>query len=341
MNQQRFTWIDIAKGLGIFLVVLGHTIRGLISSDIMAWTTTTQFIDAWVYAFHMPLFFLLSGLLLFREVEKPWGTLVSDKVRSIAYPYVVWSVATLIIKTVLGPAVNEPQSISDLPLILYAPIGQFWFLYTLFILMISAAGLMKLGFKPWAILILAIAMYPGLLPIPDGPGVVVQTAAMAIYVAIGVNVGNDRNIRMLTSIPRLRLVAAAVAGLLVSSCAGWLQPTLRSQLLPALAVSGIMGTVALALLLERTKLSSIIASLGRYSMEIYLVHTIASAGVKIMLIRLVDVTDPAIHLILGTLAGVLLPIAMAIFCDWIGFRFAFRFPRRSKRPLAWQPMHKP
>jgi len=45
----RFGWIDIAKGLGIILVVVGHT--------------KCSNID-FIYSFHMPLFFIIAGFLL-------------------------------------------------------------------------------------------------------------------------------------------------------------------------------------------------------------------------------------------------------------------------------------
>ena len=46
---QRLGWLDAAKGLGIILVVIGHVwTRGPVRDTI--------------YAFHMPLFFLLAAL---------------------------------------------------------------------------------------------------------------------------------------------------------------------------------------------------------------------------------------------------------------------------------------
>ena len=44
----RLEWIDKAKGIGIILVILGHTI-------------CPPNIKFWLYSFHMPLFFFLSG----------------------------------------------------------------------------------------------------------------------------------------------------------------------------------------------------------------------------------------------------------------------------------------
>lgn len=48
--KERIEYIDIAKGIGILLVIAGHLFayRGPISR--------------WIFSFHMPLFFILSGI---------------------------------------------------------------------------------------------------------------------------------------------------------------------------------------------------------------------------------------------------------------------------------------
>ena len=47
-EQSRADWIDVLKGIGIILVVIGHV-------------NTKGFLVQWLYTFHMPLFFALSG----------------------------------------------------------------------------------------------------------------------------------------------------------------------------------------------------------------------------------------------------------------------------------------
>lgn len=49
-TQNRLEWVDVARGIGIIAVVVGH-----------AWTGGA--VHAAMYSFHMPLFFLLSGIL--------------------------------------------------------------------------------------------------------------------------------------------------------------------------------------------------------------------------------------------------------------------------------------
>jgi fucose 4-O-acetylase-like acetyltransferase len=325
----RVTWVDLAKGYGIILVVLAHAIRGLIYSDIMTWTPITRFVDAWIYAFHMPLFFFLSGLFLIRSTEKPWGAFVSDKLRTIAYPYFVWSVITVVIKAALGPITTHPYHLSDLPLILYDPIDQYWFLYVLFILLIAISALLKLGVSPWVVFVLAILIYPGLVPISYGLGVLATTSEMAIYIALGVIVGRDRDFRMISGIHVGWLVVGVVAGLMVASLAGLSELPYRHAFQPTFAVSGTVAVVALALLTDKAKLEAAIQFLGRHSLEIYVVHTIASAGVRITLLKFAHVSAPTPHLVLGTLAGLYIPIAVVLLFERVGLRFGFKLPRSA------------
>ena len=136
-RESRLNWVDTAKGLGIVLVVIGHVVGGLVSADLMNWTPTVQFVEAWIYSFHMPLFFFLSGLFLSRSVGKSsLLEFMSDKVRVVAYPYIVWSTLTVLLKSALGSIPNTPRELSDLFLLAYHPIDQYWFLYILFVLTI-------------------------------------------------------------------------------------------------------------------------------------------------------------------------------------------------------------
>lgn len=56
-QPNRIEWIDICKGIGIVLVVIGHTGIGQIST----------FGYNYIYSFHMPLFYFLSGLTFKNE----------------------------------------------------------------------------------------------------------------------------------------------------------------------------------------------------------------------------------------------------------------------------------
>mgnify|MGYP004503187389 CR=1 FL=1 len=68
----RIGWVDVAKGIAILLVIVGHTL----SSGGAPWRT--------VFSFHMPLFFILAGYT-FRA--RKWGELVPSSARRLLFPY--------------------------------------------------------------------------------------------------------------------------------------------------------------------------------------------------------------------------------------------------------------
>ena len=80
-NRKRLGWADRARGLAILLVVVGHT-------------CPPPYTTAFIYAFHMPLFFVLSGLFL--RVEEPFGAFVRKKMRTVLVPFVIYNLVLLV-----------------------------------------------------------------------------------------------------------------------------------------------------------------------------------------------------------------------------------------------------
>ncbi len=72
--ENRIEWIDIAKGIGIILVIAGHCFYLGYSYPL--------------YAFHMPLFFFLSGLL-FKDKKEEFGVFLKSKTKSLMRPWLI------------------------------------------------------------------------------------------------------------------------------------------------------------------------------------------------------------------------------------------------------------
>lgn len=66
--KKRINWIDALKGFGILLVIVGH-------SGCPAWLLH------WLYIFHMPLFFMLSGLMVKESESLRGGSGLSENSR--------------------------------------------------------------------------------------------------------------------------------------------------------------------------------------------------------------------------------------------------------------------
>ncbi len=76
----RVSWIDAAKGLGIVLIVLGH----ITSVE----TPSAPYV--FIYAFHVPLFFFVSGLTL-KPGREPFGAMLQSKFRTLLVPYLCYA----------------------------------------------------------------------------------------------------------------------------------------------------------------------------------------------------------------------------------------------------------
>ncbi len=91
-SNLRVRWIDMVKGFGIFLMVIGHA-SGL-----------PENIKLWIYGFHMPLFFILSGYTYGMFDEKKFKNkglyfIVKQKTKSYLKPYFILFFINLIIQT--------------------------------------------------------------------------------------------------------------------------------------------------------------------------------------------------------------------------------------------------
>lgn len=125
MNKQRIEWVDMAKGYGMLLVIFAHVFE-------------KQYAVHWyIYSFHMPLFFMLSGYFL--NCEKPFGEYIKGKAKSLLIPLytwglidVLWGIARALYK--LGTADLQTYGTTvSYQLLFQYPLSPGWFLACLFV----------------------------------------------------------------------------------------------------------------------------------------------------------------------------------------------------------------
>ena len=91
-SRSRLDYIDYAKGIGIMLVVLGHTNLVTDTDDMFA-----NSIGKAIYSFHMPLFFILTGMVTGlaekAHKDKPAHLDVKKLFFRLMIPYYFWSAA--------------------------------------------------------------------------------------------------------------------------------------------------------------------------------------------------------------------------------------------------------
>jgi fucose 4-O-acetylase-like acetyltransferase len=261
----------------------------------------------------MPLFFFLAGLFLPHSVrERSLVEFLNAKFRTIVYPYVVWSCLTIFLKASLGSIPNSPRTVGDLALIAYSPVEQYWFLYALSLQLLFFALALYANAPKWVIATgcLFLAMFG-----PSTGWAIFDTAlSYAIFFGAGVLIERWLNYNLALSQPLLALI-----------CVGCAVVPLVFPVQPFAAFAGICFSIALAQLLAN-RFSVPLEVLGQYSLEIYVMHTIASAGTRVLLLQ-ANVLSPAIHLVMGCLAGVFVPLYVGIVSRRY-FPYAFGIPAR-------------
>jgi len=128
--SKRIEYVDIAKGIGILLVVMGHNDFGLVS----------PFFYKLIYSFHMPLFFFVSGM--FFKADVPFFSMIRRRFDSLLKPYIA-IILIIYIMTISFTKVNFDMATLRVLKAIYAnghyiDWVQLWFLPHLFALNIFA-----------------------------------------------------------------------------------------------------------------------------------------------------------------------------------------------------------
>lgn len=88
MEGKRNTTLSICKGIGIILMVIGHA-------------RCPGRLCAFIYMFHMPLFFIASGYFFATKYTHSKWTFFKKKVRGLYLPFVEWSLIFLALHNIL------------------------------------------------------------------------------------------------------------------------------------------------------------------------------------------------------------------------------------------------
>ncbi|MDO4623708.1 MAG: acyltransferase family protein [Eubacteriales bacterium] len=144
MKSERIDWIDTAKGIGIILVVFSHL------------TTDGQFLRNFIFSFHMPLFFFLSGFLSVRSGKAKkysFREYLLRRIKRLYVPYFICLVLDHLAARLVPTLANYEPNLThflrnmiamDLKYLVNGPI---WFLVVMFYLNLVFFFLLKLPRK--------------------------------------------------------------------------------------------------------------------------------------------------------------------------------------------------
>lgn len=314
--SDREIWIDAAKGIGISLVVIGHAWRGLQGAGLLEALPDGLFaaIDTRIYAFHMPLFFMLAGLFAVPAILRlSVGDYISNRFWRLFYPLVLWTYIFAMTKYLAGDLANQPVALQEVFICPVPGRWQFWFLWALFVLhmglLILAPALRKKrwqGPAVWGLLLSSIALQA--VPLPHELHYWTSNALRYLpYMALGM---------VFARLGKTALQAERLGPiyLLIFASMLMLVPTLQKSGVPYLLTAGALSLCMIGGVIwwtsHYTALVATLAMIGRHSMIIFLSHTIFSAGMRETLIAS-GVQVASIHMVLATGVGIVLPLVLS------------------------------
>ncbi len=335
--------VDAARGIAIVAIVLGHVERGLASASLLPYDTALT-LDRLLYLFHLATFAYLSGLFVRRAVDRDGPRrVITRRVMLFAWLYLLWTVIQGTVRIAASSVANTPVTIGDIAKF-WIPEGQLWFLPWLIAVTVVAALT-----QPWVSRVrgAAVLVLAGLLALAvwgyDPLYAFTRGWALLLPFLVGCVVTSTRHAAMARRLPVVLVVAGlgTAVWLWVGLETGSATPTTggsgRTASTVVLGVlgclAGTLATLALAALVARSRMSGLVALIGRRSLEIFLAHIVVASGTRILLEQ-VGVTDPWVHLVLGTSLGVVVPVVIAVVAERLRWSWVFGLPQRVDGGLA-------
>ena len=321
-RSPRLVWVDSTRGVGIVLVVLGHALGGMIDAGQTPPGDWFRPLFLVIYTVHMPLFFMLSGLFVQARLARQPKAFLPGVLRTILWPYFLWSAVQLTVILLAGSVVNAPLSgywgqLFRLPLM---PVAQFWFLYAILLLhVLSLLVLPRLGAVALVLIGFALASLAGRGVLPT---FLADAGSMAPYYAVGVWIGavdgvGRRPGRALVGVSSAAAILA-VGFATVSTMAG-LGEGLAGLKAPEIAhiafgfqnvFAALPAVFAIGCLMAAAgeRSSGVLPYLGRHSLSIYVLHVMFVAGSRILLVKGLHLTSPVAVLPLLVAIGIAGPV---------------------------------
>lgn len=134
-NKNRILWLDALKGIAIISVVFGHALLGYKQMNL--YPNAQDYITLlknWIYTWHMPLFFVLSGIAFNASCIKN-NKIKLDKVKrqtiNIVIIYLIFVIGLCILKMLFSTFVHDKIYASELICNILLPDTLMWYLWVL------------------------------------------------------------------------------------------------------------------------------------------------------------------------------------------------------------------
>lgn len=323
--RTREKWVDGVKVIACILVVLGHFFQSMTKANILPENDLYEWFNTTIYYFHVPLFFICSGYL-YQKYSKvnsvgSWYRNVAKKVLVLGVPYATFTTATWVLKKVFSSSVND--QIGGLgETLFFHPTAPYWYLYALFFIFLVTPTFNSVK-----------AAAVGLVVALAAKGLILTGGGYSIY-AVSTVLSNEIWFVLGMSICafNVQLKGRKVQGMICGVLFIILSIMVYTAEISSSAASFIMGLLACVAVIMMVagfeeKLGRGMEFIAKYTMPIFLMHTLFAAPMRSVLLKL-GITNVVAHIVLGvgiSFAGPIIAAWIIKKTKWLEF---FLYPNK-------------
>lgn len=278
-KKKRLDYLDIAKGIGIILVVIGHCIPDAASPAGVS-VPFYRVLHHVIYSFHMPLFFFIAGFLTYKQgqsvlTSKNKIARIKKRVQRLLVPYLFVGICYMPMKLLLSQFANKAYDVHEFWKIVIGvnPDGELWFLYALFVITVIAVIFGERISRLGLLIVAIITLWAPILPI---------VTSNLFYFFLGIYI-KQRHDQLFYNMNKFFTVSCLLI-FLVANGIGYLHFD-YSFLRLITSVTGISLTLYLSCQIEhsQTKIVQSLKTLGIFSMDIYILSDIIKIPFRVIL----------------------------------------------------------
>lgn len=346
LSNSRNPWMDYAKGICILAPVYRHTFEGLqnVGIDTSSPHEWVRMIDVFTMGFRMPVFFMIAGAFAATSLaRRGLGGYINGRWKGVLYPLLVWGGLQITLQILFaGVGVNAHRTPFDYLNLILDPrkLEQFWYLNALFFISVLYALLSWFAkFKSIHQLAFGLVLY-GIASYFYNKGIDIGAFTGITFYYIFFVVGdalhdvilNEKHHKWLSSfrttailiVPFIAIeVYAMMLNLAHPADDDFYVQRHRQDVFLFSALIGVAFTVHVAFLLQRFNKLRFLRVIGFHALFIYLTHLFATAGTRIVLVKVLGITNFPFLMITIFAAGIIGPMIFYSIARHFGFTWIF------------------
>jgi len=311
MEKPREVWVDAVKIVACVLVAVGHFFQSMVTSRILQEGAFLKAFDQSIYTFHVPLFFICSGYLYQKNTIidsfSAWGRNLMRKLLTLGVPYLFFSVATWLLKNVFSGSVNA-QTEGIFRTLLLEPFSPYWYLYCLFLFFFLIPAFRN---KKQA-LIVAVISFASQIVSWNNVGYFYALKIVleyAIWFVLGMLVKTYEITKFFEK--KGTFTAGAAASFVFLLYVFFREGRWNGLERFCAGIAACVGVIfVFGYLFRKNRESGWLQKISKYTMPVFLMHTLFAAGLRVVLLKL-GVRNAVVHICLGLSISFIGPVVAA------------------------------